>query len=72
MTAAELIALSQAEDRTVTEYPSSEEYEALTDDLLCECEGSADQSGLGHSGPEARGWTEYWGEDWRVDVVRPR
>lgn len=71
MTAAQLIELSQREDRTVTEYPSADEHEHLTTDLLCESNDSADYSGEGYSGPESRGWTEFWGDDWRVDIVNP-
>ncbi len=71
MTAIELIELSRNENRTVTEYPDKDEHEQLTTDLICECDGNVDHSGLGHSGPEARGWTEYWGDGWRVDLVNP-
>ncbi len=72
MNASELIALSQDENRTVTEYPDRDEFEQITDDLLCECDDSADHTGAGYSGPEFRGWTEFWGEDWQVDVVNPK
>jgi hypothetical protein len=77
MTAAELIELSRREQRTVTEYPETrEEYDALLDDLLASSEGDADtaeHSGAGCCGPEARGRTEVWSEDgWRVDIIHPR
>jgi hypothetical protein len=76
MTASELIQLSIDEDRTVTEYPETqEEYDSLLDDLLSSSNGdvdTAEQVGAGHSGSEARGWTEIWSEDgWRVDLVHP-
>lgn len=77
MTAAELIELSIAEDRTVAEYPENRaEYDAILEDLLSSSNGDVDTaecSGAGHSGPESRGWTEIWSEDgWRVDLVHPR
>lgn len=76
MTAYDLINLSMAQNRTVTEYPSTqEEYDALLDDLLASSDGevdTAEQSGEGYSGPEARGHTEVWSEDgWRVDLIHP-
>jgi hypothetical protein len=68
--------LSRAEDRTVTAYPETLcEYEELLDDLLSSSEGdvdTAEHSGSGHCGPEARGWTEVWSADgWAVDIIRP-
>lgn len=75
--AVDLIAMSQREDRTVTEYPETwAEYDAILDALLAESEGdvdTAEHSGAGHSGSEARGWTAVWSEDgWRVDLIRPQ
>lgn len=77
MNATELIQLSLDEHRTVTEYPQTrEEYDELLSDLLSSSDGdvdTAEHSGAGHSGPEARGWTEVWSEDgWRVDIVIPK
>ena len=76
MDAYNLIALSICENRTVTEYPDTrEEWDAIHGDLLAECEDSVEESGAGHSEPEARGWTDYWGRDdngtWRVSLVNP-
>lgn len=70
------ISLSRQENRTVTEYPdTAAEFDAIVDDLRVECsdecEGDED-SGDGRSGPEARGSVTYWGDDWKVTVVRPR
>ena len=76
MKAQQLIDLSIAETRIVTEYPdTAAEQEALCTDLGVECEDSADVSGEGYSGAEGRGRVEYWGTDedgseWRVHVVR--
>jgi hypothetical protein len=71
-TGRKLIALSRRERRTVTAYPSTPlEYDALTEDLLSVSDDSADFSGHGYSGPEARGWTEYCGSCWRVAVIHP-
>jgi hypothetical protein len=76
MTAAELISLSRSEDRTVTAYPDThEQYDTLLDDLLSSSDGdvdTAEHSGVGYSGPEARGRTEIWSEDgWRVELILP-
>lgn len=72
MTAEQLIDLSRLEGRTVTEYPDTqEEWDRLNEDLLAEGEDGVDISGNGHNGAESRGWTEYWGDGWRVDVVNP-
>lgn len=71
-TAAELIDLSQREDRTVTEYPDTQaEWDAINEGLLAECEDSVDVSGDGHNEPESNGYTDYWGQDWRVHLVNP-
>lgn len=76
MKAAELIDLSIRDGRTVTEYPDSRaEYDSLLDDLLAGSAGdvgTAEHSGSGYSGPEARGWTEVYSRDgWRVDLIHP-
>ena len=70
--AKDLIRMSVREDRTVTEYPDTREQEtALLDDLMSAdgYEDSADVSGSGYSGDEARGYTDLWGDTWRVHVV---
>jgi len=75
--AANDIALSVRENRIVTLYPdTSSEFAAIVDELLSRAEGDADCSGSGYSGPEGRGWHEFWGTDgdgdeWRVHVVCP-
>ena len=72
MSAASLIRLSVREDRIVTEYPSSlDDERTLVDGLLSagDYEDCAEVSGEGYSGPEARGFTEFWGASWRVHVV---
>ena len=60
----------------MTEYPSADELESLTVDLLAECDGSSEISGEGRDGPEAAGMTDYWGAtrtaEKRVHVVNPR
>lgn len=56
MTTTQAIETSRREDRTVT-MPWSEDAES---DLLAECDDSADNGNV----------TEYWGSDWRVDLVR--
>jgi hypothetical protein len=76
VSAAELIAMSIAEDRTVTEYPPTRtEYDALLDDLLVSSVGDVDHaehSGAGYSGLESRGWTMVWSTDgWQVDLIHP-
>ena len=72
-TAEQLIYTSKLEDRTVTEYPDTQaEWDALNADLLAECEDSTDISSGGYDGPEARGWTDYWGDGWRVHLVNPK
>lgn len=75
--ASDLIRLSISEDRTVTEYTDTDdEWTALETDLLAECDDSADVSGEGFSGREARGSVDFWGvnedgDEWRVCIVRP-
>lgn len=72
MTAKDLVRLSVRENRTVTEYPDTKEQEsALLDDLMStESYGdSVDMSGSGYCGPEERGYTDVWGNTWRVHVV---
>ena len=72
MNAAELIAMSQDEDRTITHYAdTTEEFASLVLDLTVEADDSVEESGQGHSGPEARGWIGFFADDWRVDLVRP-
>jgi len=64
------IQLSQRENRTVTLYPdTAAEQTAIHVALLAECEDSQEERGTGYSGPEARGWTRYWGATWQIDVV---
>jgi len=72
MGAYELIGLSQDERRTVTEYPETpEEFAELAAELLAESMYTNDVSGDGYSGSEARGFTEFVGENWQVDVINP-
>jgi hypothetical protein len=75
-TANDLIKLSIRENRTVTEYPETqEEYDALLDGLLTASDGDVDTaqiSGLGYEGAESRGWTEVYSADgWQVDLIIP-
>lgn len=66
------ILVSRRENRTVTLYPDTrKEYQAIMDDLLAEGDDSAEVSGAGFCGSEERGYTEVWGDGWRVDVVLP-
>lgn len=74
MSAQDLIAMSRREDRTVTEYPcSEEEARTLLEDLGVEaaddCCLMEHHSGAGYSGSESVGYYAVWGDDWCVHVV---
>ena len=70
--AAKLISLSETENRTVTEYPSTPEEETALLDALRVSDGysdECDESGSGYGGDESRGFVDVWGDTWRVSVV---
>ena len=74
--AIDLIKLSISENRTVTGYPTTrKEFDNLCADLLVECSDDCDpieHSGSGYSGPESRGWFEFWAENWKIDIINPQ
>lgn len=71
-TATALIALSQRESRTVTEYPENDQEEESILSELRACDDYCDDtehSGQGHEGAEARGRVDLWGRTWSVCIV---